>query len=325
MEFLTVTKNIRYLLYADDLVILTNDPNQLQLGLSRLSEYCSLNNLQVNTEKTKCLTFYRGVYKPPVFQYNGVSLQNCNEFKYLGVILTTRLSSSKHVHSLISKCNSVVAQLFFRLPLQDLPLEVALDVFKVYVLPIVEYALACWLPNLCQSVESALNAVLSKFLKRFLGVPYSTYTSLVHFVTNTYPLCDYLRSVHQARFFTLKFPPCVSGLHFQVPENVTLPLGGSVDVENIPSFFWHSPVIEQLPVLSTPKRAVLYDSFDLFHYQLCNRKEFHTGSMVSEELCSCKFCGEPIAHFHHRTCYELKHLSLCSILKKLSVEGRAAY
>ena len=43
------------LLYADDTVIMAESPQQLQLALNSLEEYCLDNNLCVNISKTKIL------------------------------------------------------------------------------------------------------------------------------------------------------------------------------------------------------------------------------------------------------------------------------
>ena len=48
---------IKYLLYADDLVIISNEADELQLAIDRLDTYADRWNLTVNTAKTKCITF----------------------------------------------------------------------------------------------------------------------------------------------------------------------------------------------------------------------------------------------------------------------------
>ena len=311
---------IKCILYADDLVILTNSPSELQKALDSLFSYCQLNNLEVNSNKTKCLLFSRGAARHVNFTFNGQELENCSEFKYLGVVLTPRLSSSKHVDQLLSKCNSTIAQLFFRLPIQNLPLPVALSIFRTYVLPIIEYGLPCWLPKLSASSSTRLDTIFTKFLKRFLGVPYSTHNSLVYFVTNTLPLSEHLKIVHLNRFSKLNFPTCLSGLKLIPPEPHSSSPSREFILSNIPSHFWLSPVISDIPTLLIPKRALLYDAFDLFHFLLCNRKGFHTASSVDHN-CLCKLCGMTALHFHHRICPLLQNLSLCAVMKLLSIES----
>ena len=58
------TKKINCLMYADDLVILSEDPRGLQHSLNNLDEYCSTWKLDVNLNETKVLKF----------QQNGLTL-----------------------------------------------------------------------------------------------------------------------------------------------------------------------------------------------------------------------------------------------------------
>jgi hypothetical protein len=48
------------LLFADDLVLLAETPDDLQESLDKLQEYCLKWGLSVNTSKTKTMVFCRG-------------------------------------------------------------------------------------------------------------------------------------------------------------------------------------------------------------------------------------------------------------------------
>ena len=48
---------ISCLLYADDLILLSESPNGLQLCLNKLDIYCNKWNLEVNISKTKIMVF----------------------------------------------------------------------------------------------------------------------------------------------------------------------------------------------------------------------------------------------------------------------------
>ena len=63
--------DIKYLIYADDMVLLSNKPEQLQMALNQLNRYTQANNVTVNTTKTKCMTFYRGRNIAKTFTFNG--------------------------------------------------------------------------------------------------------------------------------------------------------------------------------------------------------------------------------------------------------------
>ena len=189
---------IRYLLYADDLVLITNEPDQLQVALNELENYVRQYDLTVNVSKTKCLTFYKGGHRTAEFLFNGLPIENVNSFTYLGVVFTTRLSAHKHVEHIISKCNSRIGFLFAKVPIKELPLDMVLKIFNIYVLPITTYCISTWLPMLKSTNDkNKINALFTKFLKRYLGVPYGTRNAIVHFLTNIVPLCSTLENKAQ--------------------------------------------------------------------------------------------------------------------------------
>jgi hypothetical protein len=162
---------VKYLLYADDLVLLSNEPRELQKGLNQLSRYVADSKLTVNVLKTKCVTFYRGYCPTSYFNFNGEVIENCNHFTYLGVVFTTRLAAGKHIDHIVSKCNGAVGVLFSRIPVKSIPLSVALNLFNTYILPIITYALPVWFPKTNDEGRKRLNAIFTKFMKRYLGVP----------------------------------------------------------------------------------------------------------------------------------------------------------
>ena len=50
--------NIMLLLFADDMVLLGDTPEELQNSLNKLHEYCLKWGLEVNTIKTKVIVFF---------------------------------------------------------------------------------------------------------------------------------------------------------------------------------------------------------------------------------------------------------------------------
>ncbi|KAG1668753.1 RNA-directed DNA polymerase from mobile element jockey [Nymphon striatum] len=68
--------NIKYIQYADDLVILAACPHELQKSLDSLANFCINNNLTINIKKSKCLTFYKGRYSLPNFFLNNTPLDD---------------------------------------------------------------------------------------------------------------------------------------------------------------------------------------------------------------------------------------------------------
>ena len=146
----------------------------------------------------------------------GHDLEVCNSFTYLGVVFTTRLSTTKHIEYVLSKCNAKIGFLFSRFPLKEMPLNVVLDLFRVYIFPIVSYALPIWLPALSGTSTKSLNSMFSKYLKRYLGLPYTANNAIVHFLTGTEPLCTSLNNKALKAAFKINYPVELEGFLPQV-------------------------------------------------------------------------------------------------------------
>ena len=304
--------HFNYLLYADDLVIFSNDPHELQSALNNLSIYCKKNKLSLNTQKTKCLPFYKGGHKPTIiFEYDNIKLENTNTFEYLGVTMTTQSKSSKHIDKIITKCNSRVGQLFSKIPLPEVSLQIAMSVFNCYILPVLTYAIPVWLPETALTQENKLNSLQTKFLKRWLGVPYCTDNSVVYKLCNYTPLFNQLQIISKNRFLNLSFPNSLNRFKLDPPA-----YSHSTTIASLPDYFTSSPVDLKgpLPHNTFARRALLYDALDLLHSHLCETKKFH--KHVDED-CLCKYCHQPADDHHRHSCSSLKDLTSSAVYKLL--------
>ena len=73
------------------------------------------------------------------------SLQNVNEAKYLGVIVNSKLNFNKQIDSVCKKANSTLA--FLKRNLYLCKRKIKSDAYKIYVRPILEYAVCSWAPH----------------------------------------------------------------------------------------------------------------------------------------------------------------------------------
>ena len=98
------------LLYADDIVLFANSPDELQEGLDLLFNYCKRWKLKINVAKTKIMVFRRGGILPRnlVFYYDGEPLEIVFKFKYLGVVFTTGGSFSEAQNTLAGQAQTAI-------------------------------------------------------------------------------------------------------------------------------------------------------------------------------------------------------------------------
>ena len=93
------------MLFADDMVILGKDANDLQKSLDLLDVYCSRWGLQVNTDKTKILVFRKrgGLRDNETWTYKGSQLEVVNGFNYLGTVFKYTGSFVVNQETLVGK------------------------------------------------------------------------------------------------------------------------------------------------------------------------------------------------------------------------------
>ena len=107
-----VFTNCKLALYADDTILYTANKNfgeslrKMQADLNSLSAWCSANGIEVNTDKTKVMTFGSSsmLNKLPqcnVF-YGGTPIEKVTSYKYLGMTLDNQLNFNLHVNRVIA-------------------------------------------------------------------------------------------------------------------------------------------------------------------------------------------------------------------------------
>ena len=95
---LTAVRDISCILYADDLVFYSESLESVQNAVDVLHQYCSVNELTVNTSKTKVLKFRRGgrLKNSDVVWYGNEKLEFCSDYEYLGLTLQPTWTFSRH-------------------------------------------------------------------------------------------------------------------------------------------------------------------------------------------------------------------------------------
>ena len=277
--------------------------SDLQRMLDALKTYCDINKLEVNVNKTKVMIFHRGRLPEAAsdITYDGKVLEVVNNFCYLGFWLTVQLSFTRHLEATIAKARSRAGLLFAKLPLVHIPLNLTIEVFEVFLAPLFHYGLALWSSNVSNSALQALDAVWTKYLKRYLCLPASANNAMVYFVTNTEPLSKSLLRRAPNQIGGLIFPESFSGLKMSFLENTQCDMERYDPVPLIPSTFWITRQIETMPTNMYYRKMIMRDIFDIDHLSICSNNNFHTRA---EESCVCRICS------NHAHPYHLKYCSL---------------
>ena len=167
------------LLYADNIVLFANNPEELQEGLNLLSNYCKRWKLKINVAKTKITVFRRGGILPRnlIFYYDGEPIEIVSKFKYLGVVFTSGGSFSEAQNTLagqaqkaIFKMNKYLNKFTYLSPRHKL------ELFDKLISPILNYGGEIW--GFVQG--NIIERVHLQFCKRLLGVKKNTQNDFIY-------------------------------------------------------------------------------------------------------------------------------------------------
>ena len=97
--------NLSCLMFADDVVLMSESSQGLQHCLNRLASYCNKWNLTINTSKTKIIVFNRGGHKISRFRFLlcDTKIDVVQDYTYLGIVFSSCGSSTKACKALRDK------------------------------------------------------------------------------------------------------------------------------------------------------------------------------------------------------------------------------
>ena len=176
-------------MWADDLVLFSESDHGLNSMLDKLSIYNEKNKLELNIDKTKCLTFNKtGRLIKRIFKYRDTKLEIVREFKYLGFLITPSGEITTGLHDLkdragksFFKLKARMGEMFYKHILTSLKL------FDTLLKPILLYMSDFW-GCLKMPKNNPIEIFQNKFLKQLLGVQIQTTNIGVLLETGSLPL-----------------------------------------------------------------------------------------------------------------------------------------
>jgi hypothetical protein len=172
---LTEDTRINCILWADDIILLSESEEGLNKLLEGLNAYSIENQLKVNTDKTKCMIFNKTGRLIRRNFYLGTSrLENVKSYKYLGLIITPSgeiTSALKDLRSRALKAYMALKNklgMFFKENVDD-----TIKLFDALVKPILTYGSDFWgclkLPK-----NNPIENLHMQFCRQVLGVQKNT-------------------------------------------------------------------------------------------------------------------------------------------------------
>ena len=177
--------SLKHLLYADDLVLISETKNGLQQCLNKLQKYCEKNRITVNNKKTKVMIVQKRKSKivPTNLSFADKTIDFCNSYTYLGSIISNTgnfkininelsKSASRAMYNLLGSTNKFLSG----------NIRILIDLFDKIILPICTYNCEVWGASLftmkfspCdflseKQCKNPIDKLHLKFLKHILGV-----------------------------------------------------------------------------------------------------------------------------------------------------------
>ena len=155
------------LAFADDTGFICSDLNQLILTIREIDKWSKLNKIEINRKKSGIIIVNDDGTDPNTIEGHTV----VSEYKYLGILLDTKLSPKTHIHSLNRKLkvylkrNKMLHKRFFT------PYSL-IRIIDYFVKSRLSYGLSCFLDN--ESAMRSIEKSLLKHLKSIFDLPENT-------------------------------------------------------------------------------------------------------------------------------------------------------
>ena len=137
---------VNCLLYADDLLVMSNSEHGLQQCLNKINDYTKKWKLQVNLNKTKLMIFDKSGWKLKAScSFGSKTVDMATSYTYLGSVLTPSGSFSANQDRLYNKGLRIMFTLVKDFhPLNGTPVRIFLELFDSMIRPVLLYNCEIW-------------------------------------------------------------------------------------------------------------------------------------------------------------------------------------
>ena len=143
-------------MYADDLVILSENSSGLQTALNKLKTFCDKWHLTINLKKTKILIFNKGGHaiKEDQFYLDNIPIEKTNVYQYISNRNTypigINLSILGNFNCALRTIKEKALRVLFKLKQFNFRnnIKISLMLFNSLILPILKYCCEVWGPFL---------------------------------------------------------------------------------------------------------------------------------------------------------------------------------
>ena len=169
------------LLYADDLIFLSESKEGLQNCMKKLANFCKDWGLEVNTTKTKSLIFSSSGKREHIeIDFSGSAIENVLQYKYLGIMFSSSGKFTAAKEDLYKRGLKATFKLSNLLKSNNIGYKTSMHLFDHIVKPVLLYGSEIWGPldstnkTTDKLIQHSMNSLTEKchlkFCRIMLGV-----------------------------------------------------------------------------------------------------------------------------------------------------------
>ena len=180
---------LAHILWADDLILLSDTLGGIQKQLDGLKHFCSKNQMSVNELKTKIMVF--GTDEKISVYFNNAIIEQVEQYKYVGCIIQSikRPYADPFKLNYTYLCDQARRALFgikHRLKsIGSIPPKALFHLINTSIKPILAYGSDVW--GIYKYGRDTVDKMFLQIMKRALGVKQSTSTMMVYGETGQFP------------------------------------------------------------------------------------------------------------------------------------------
>lgn len=296
------TEHVNTLMFADDLVIYSENIDAVQDALQNLQSWCLKYKLKVNIKKTKAMKFRNGgkLKNTDILTLNNNNLEFVNSFEYLGVIMQPTLTISKHINSKSVKASYAIGSINHMLYISLATLH---RIFTIKIWPIVTYSFEVLAYNISAQHLIILDKIKARFYKKALGLnKYTSNTLTLHMVGAQ----RFGEEVIQIYGEKIKSEEIIKYRNMVEMKNMEFTTQKYTDGPIFKTNCWKNHGQANRHIIAR------YTAHG-FHHRVCDRNTYHT----EYDNCICNLCGAQNVHRYHLDDHISDKTSLSQLIKML--------
>lgn len=170
---------INMLMYADDILLLSNSKADMQKHLDACYIYFKKWKLDLNVKKTKIVVFNQTTCNAETLYYGDQTIKEVKEYKYLGLLIDKNISFKGAVADLVTRASRAYASLYQSLNVYEgANPKTIMKVFDVTVVPILMYCSEVWATyrfkgsadELLRHISNGMETLHSRVCRHVLGM-----------------------------------------------------------------------------------------------------------------------------------------------------------